>query len=172
MKGTLLKLLISCLFLFSLSTLIPAQTSSEDFPHSLKAAEILAKLEPRKLIPRGDSEILIIGEVRISGIINYSRIRTPQKLLLLAALTIAGGLSENADKQIRVIRKDVKFGFPTDIFIDRTELRRGKQDIYLESGDIIIVPKSTKSEKQKIIRQIQPIIREIPPPVKIAPNLG
>lgn len=84
-------------------------------------------------------KVFVTGQVVKPGAFEYNK-----KITILEAITMAGGLSQNANsKKIKIIRQ--KGGQETSMIIDLTEVtEKGKKekDVELIPGDVVFVPES------------------------------
>ena len=143
MKKYLQSFFISALFLTIVSSIsvvaqqsVVAQHRSNDFPNSQGIKEIITELESQNLLPGNDLEFTVVGEVQIPGIIKLKRNPTVRDVI-----AYVGGLTKNADNSIRIIRKDLKFGYIIEFFVNIREISSIEKNP-LVGGDIIVVPKS------------------------------
>jgi polysaccharide export outer membrane protein len=83
--------------------------------------------------------VFVYGEVRTPGVVSFLGSR---KITLLQAIAQAGGTTEWAKKaKVVVKRKDKKTGKEIVLHINLRNMLENKQaDIYLEEGDVVIVP--------------------------------
>jgi polysaccharide export outer membrane protein len=83
--------------------------------------------------------VYVYGEVRTPGIVTFLG---SKKITLLQAVAQAGGTTEWAKKtKVIIKRKDRKTGKEIVIHVNMRSMLNNKQtDIYLEEGDVVIVP--------------------------------
>ena len=159
MKKYLQSFFISALFLTIASSIsVVAQDRSDDFPNSLGIKEIIKKLESQNLLPANDLEFTVVGEVQIPGIIKLKRNPT-----LRDVIAYVGGLTKDADRSIRIIRKDLKFGYIIEFFVNIREISSVEKNPLVD-GDIIVVPKAKNIpvEKLRKIDEINPFPKRFP----------
>jgi polysaccharide export outer membrane protein len=83
--------------------------------------------------------VFVYGEVRTPGAVSFLG---SKKITLLQAVAQAGGTTEWAkESKVIIKRKDKKTGKEIVINVDMRKMLKNKQtDIYLEEGDVVIVP--------------------------------
>jgi polysaccharide biosynthesis/export protein len=83
--------------------------------------------------------VFVYGEVRTPGVVSFLG---SKKITLLQAIAQAGGTTEWAKKtKVIIKRKDRKTGKEIVIKVNMRNMLNNKQtDIYLEEGDVVIVP--------------------------------
>jgi polysaccharide export outer membrane protein len=83
--------------------------------------------------------VFVYGEVRTPGVVSFLG---SKRITLLQAIAQAGGTTEWAKKSKVVIkRKDKKSGKEIVIHVNMRNMLNNKQtDLYLEEGDVVIVP--------------------------------
>jgi len=103
----------------------------------------------------GGKKIIVLGEVGNKGIIRFTE---PTKIIEILALS--GGYTEAAAlKSVLVIRGNLKG--PTDIIVVNVlDIYKGKlrENIYIEQGDLVYVPRSFVGNVAYFIRQIGPLL--------------
>jgi len=83
--------------------------------------------------------VFVFGEVRTPGVVSFLG---SKRITLLQAIAQAGGTTEWAKKtKVIIKRKDKKTGQEIVIHVNIKDMLKNKQaDIYLEEGDVVIVP--------------------------------
>jgi polysaccharide export outer membrane protein len=83
--------------------------------------------------------VFVYGEVRTPGVVSFLG---SKRITLLQAVAQAGGTTEWAKKtKVIIKRKDMKTGKEIVIHVNMRSMLNNKQtDIYLEEGDVVIVP--------------------------------
>lgn len=103
----------------------------------------------------GGKKLIVLGEVGSTGIIRYT-----EPIRILEALALSGGYLESAGLQnVLIIRGDLKG--PTDVIVVNVkEILKGDlhENIYVEKGDIVFVPRSFIGNVAYFIRQISPLL--------------
>ena len=103
----------------------------------------------------GGKKLIVLGEVSSTGIIRYT-----EPIRIMEVLALSGGYLESAGLQnVLIIRGDLKG--PTDIIVVNVkEILKGDlhENIYVEKGDIVFVPRSFIGNVAYFIRQISPLL--------------
>ena len=103
----------------------------------------------------GGKKIIILGEVGGPGIIRFT-----EPIRIMEALALAGSYRESAGlKSVLVIRGDVERNADI-IVVNALDILKGnlKENIYIEKGDIIFVPRSFVGNVAYFVRQISPLL--------------
>lgn len=103
----------------------------------------------------GGKKLIVLGEVGSTGIIRFT-----EPIRIMEALALSGGYLESAGLQnVLIIRGDLKG--PTDVIVVNVkEILKGNllENIYVEKGDIIFLPRSFVGNVAYFIRQISPLL--------------
>ena len=116
-----------------------------------KYSQILPELEVSIHVKNeGSKKVLVLGEVKNSGIYQLSRSLTP-----LEAIILAGGPSDNAllDRVV-IIRKARNDSSEIFLFNVKESLSKSFRSPSLQPYDIVFVPKKTMAEIGAALRQI------------------
>lgn len=103
----------------------------------------------------GGKKVIILGEVANKGIIRFT-----EPIRIIEALALSGGYMESAGlKSVLVIRGDL--GKHVDVIVlDVLDILKGnlRENIYIQKGDIVFVPRSFVGNVAYFIRQISPLL--------------
>ena len=127
------------------------------------AADVTEKLKLYIKIPKvsiivtsfGGKKIIILGEISGPGIIRFTA-----PIRIMEALALAGSYRESAGlKSVLVIRGDVERNADV-IVVNALDILKGnlRENIYIEKGDIIFVPRSFVGNVAYFVRQISPLL--------------
>ena len=103
----------------------------------------------------GGKKIIILGEIAGPGIIRFT-----EPIRILEALALAGSYQESAGlKSVLVIRGDVERNADV-IVVNALDILKGnlRENIYIQKGDIIFVPRSFVGNVAYFVRQISPLL--------------
>lgn len=103
----------------------------------------------------GGKKMVILGEVGGPGIIRFT-----EPIKVLEALALSGGLKETAGlKSVLVIRGDLE-NYTEVIVVNVVDILKGNlsENIYIQSDDIVYVPRNFVGNVAYFIRQINPFL--------------
>ena len=116
-----------------------------------KYSQILPELEVSIHVKNeGSKKVLVLGEVKNSGIYQLSHSLTP-----LEAIILAGGPSDNALlDEVVIIRKTRNNNSEIFLFNAKETLSKSLRSPFLQPYDIVFVPKKMFAEISAVLRQI------------------
>ena len=103
----------------------------------------------------GGKKIIILGEISGPGIIRFT-----EPIRIMEALALGGSYRESAGlKSVLVIRGDVERNADV-IVVNALDILKGnlRENIYIEKGDIIFVPRSFVGNVAYFVRQVSPLL--------------
>jgi len=103
----------------------------------------------------GGKKIIVLGEVSNKGIIRFT-----EPIRIMEILALSGGYTEAAGlKSVLVMRGNLK-GYTDIIVVNVLDILKGKlnENIYVEKGDLVYVPRSFVGNVAYFIRQIGPLL--------------
>ena len=125
-----------------------------------KYSQFLPELEVNIYVKsEGSKKVLVLGEVKNSGIYQLSRPLTP-----LEAIILAGGPNDNAVlDEVVIIRKTRNNHSEIFLFNAKETLSKPLQRHFLKPYDIVFVPKTTIAEIGVVLKQVYNLL---------PPNIG
>jgi polysaccharide biosynthesis/export protein len=103
----------------------------------------------------GGKKVIVLGEVANKGIIRFT-----QPIKMMEVLALSGGYIESAGlKSVLVIRGDIN-GKADVIVVNALDILKGdlRENIYIQKGDIVFIPRSFVGNVAYFIRQISPLL--------------
>jgi polysaccharide biosynthesis/export protein len=103
----------------------------------------------------GGKKAIVLGEVSNKGIIRFT-----EPIKIMEVLALSGGYMESAGlKSVLVVRGDIS-GNTDVIVVNALDILKGnlRENIYIEKGDIVFVPRSFVGNVAYFVRQISPLL--------------